>query len=131
MAKTLVELWKLAMNDLRAVEKIPNFTIDMAVWYNKSKCTGCMAGAVIHQQGLKFEGTYSLLGDNDNDWYAYLLAINHLRNGHVNVAYAILTNDYNRRVPDFKMPPYGNRTWWNRAEELLTYLEKHYENIDS
>lgn len=110
----LYTLWKLALDDLRVVERDPKFKINMSMWHYvmpNGNCTGCMAGAMIY------------LGHLPDILCREASAVNFLRQGLISAAHMEL---YGEWMLFDRMPclAYGTASFWDDAEKLLSHLKE-------
>ncbi len=84
----LYELLESALEDFKKCEANPNVTIymeDWILWYNRTECKVCLAGAVLYQRGIRDWEQIS-----NSEVRAEMYAINALREGRINDAYEYL-----------------------------------------
>lgn len=136
------ELLRVALNDLKAAERDPRYTIDMTDWHVPrdkeglrlfegedmeagSSCAVCLAGSVMRQS---FDGNYKLCPDDFTlKISGNLEAIDCLRRGQVEDAYYHLGRDKPVNViDDYEgIPEYdeGKRGFYKAMDGLIKYLE--------
>lgn len=126
-ADKLWKLWRIALRDLRAAERMPNVEINMADWYSREgrTCYVCAAGAVIACR-LPVRGQYDIgPWSFDFDICKRLEAINNLRGGYISPAHSEFYGD-GRYFANFPMTRYGDdrAAFWRDARKLLAHLRK-------
>ena len=93
LRETLSATIKMAVKDMKAVEKKKGCSIDMTNWFKyrpeSGRCTGCMAGAVmlmgckeIRNSGLLPQGA----GSFGSAWRLTFTALDYVRQGKVRIA---------------------------------------------
>ena len=96
------ELLQMALDDLLAIEKDPNYLIDMFTWHRKNygRCWLCPAGAVMARRlGAKPDEDLNP-ANYDDDTERKLLAINLLRRGELEAVFYNLEKSKPPSLPE-------------------------------
>lgn len=119
------KLWRIleiALADLRVCEKDKkHYVIDMGTFCSNhpdGHCHVCLAGACLVQSG-KVEQYH----DNGGP-LPWMSALDNLRVGNVEGAYANIHGRWDGRLVDVKVASYGGKQWWRDMEALLISLRE-------
>lgn len=128
------ELIRIAIADLKKVESMNKYTVDMGAWHDDDKmdstCHVCMAGSVIactlDKTGKEHWPNLSPY-DFDLDTESKLRAINYLRMGSVGRAFDAIGLNYdegNKYMRDICQYHNGAEIFYEDMEQLASDLEK-------
>ena len=130
-ATKLHEILRIALDDLKVVEKDPRYVINMHNWHNAAKSSGacevCLAGATlavsmqVPTSSDRFPGHSAL----PEGMAQKLYALNALRRGEVDLAQSLLCGGA-EWAPDFDdlismksgTPKFGAPNWWQFMERM-------------
>lgn len=133
-ATKLHEILRIALDDLKVVEKDPRYSVDMDSWHtvgfadhtsSEKKCFVCLGGSVLAGSlGKPADQDYAEMIVGDPRIYRILGALNSLRVGDVSDAQYEFggccdANGLSRGVPDYEEPG-----WWPAMEQLYSDLVK-------
>lgn len=93
------ELIRRALQDMEAVEKMPQYMINLSTWHEPKGdvCEVCLAGATIAAQGFPSNKTIWPYDFDDKTW-AKLSALNYLRIGWIENAFDYLDIDFPENI---------------------------------
>jgi hypothetical protein len=127
-ATKLHEILRIALDDLKVVEKDPRYKIDMAQWHSPDAdetCVVCLAGATL-AVSLQVNPDTDFFDPHISDHEAgdRLLALDSLRRGEVGNALAHLRGKkvrWDEQVPhclNRSGKSYENPAWWSYVEAI-------------
>jgi hypothetical protein len=121
--KKLHRLLAMALEDLKAVEKLSEYKVTMSVFIGSwdGKCHVCLAGACL----VRRVGCQKTSGMTYTDRQK-MYAINLLRRGDVGGAIYVMgwTIEQTRHALNRHTPDYGKPGWWEAMEALVVDLRK-------
>jgi len=130
IAEKASALIRLALTDLRAVERLPQYKVDMEAWHEprRGRCRVCLAGAVMARTLNVPADQIRYPFDFPHDIEVQLAALNKFRVGLVRSGCKLLSKDVPAEIPIFlKVPPYpADRSgFWAALLEIAKLLESH------
>ena len=123
------KLLKLALNDLKKVEKDDNYRVDMDNWHNSMEgiCYVCLAGAVMAKT-LKIDKEVNFHPDLEEDFdiYKKLYALDSLRMGYLKLASKDLEFQLPKGMKDIPITDYhiSQKRFKKGIRKLIRKLKK-------
>ena len=132
--KTPDKLWKLiklALKDLKELEKNPRIKINMGAWHKMvgKKCLVCLGGAYLHCEVMgrkKFETKF--IHDLDLETIKLMLCLDSLRVGNLVGAVCSFYNaTYHASPPNRHMIYFeeDQKGWWKDMKQILKELKEY------
>ena len=123
------QLIRRALEDMEAVEKLPNYRINTGVWHepNGEVCEVCVAGATMVQEGIPFDAEI-WVHEFDFNTQKKLHAIDCLREGDIVFAFDWLSIEWDGKLKhNFPITRYSESPELFKYDmrDLADYLEEN------